>query len=546
MFPIVVNDGQSEFPTDDIFYIVCKEGVYLKKKLGVMESIAPVKNISILKSIQTMAKMHIKKIPAKTAQQIINFFKAVYLEHHAEAIVLLFYNQDTKKYKVVCPFQEVSAGAADYNKGVVIEGYDMIGTIHSHAGMSAFHSGVDDDDEKSFDGLHITFGNMNDPDISVSASIVANGFRTIVDPRDYINQLEMTIDIDEEVKVPYAKSWKWDKDQHKMVEIKSKNRFYTKRNFDQRFRVKLSKDPKFDISWTERVTKKVYQAPKWSQGWYGYGAHNQNSPHFDPDLWNGWGGHTTTGNSLVPLAVKGTPVGKGVPASGRVIRKSEISPCDACTFKNHKISINLDKLDDPSKKEVLAWALEQLENDADYTIRETLKGDDDSDFTHYHCEQCGGRFTVNELENDPICPTCGIDDHLEEITAMEVMLSDAEFASLEPIDEPTDKIGEGMNIIYCNSCGSSYSRDFLNGGNQCPVCNTVLNDGKTSGEDEIIAQSKADSGSYLDPEREAIEKALEADKELQRIPVPHQKAIPLNKPKKMGIIQSILNRTKKS
>jgi len=545
MFPIVVNDGQSEFPTDDIFYIVCKEGVYLKKKLGVMESIAPVKNISILQSVQTMAKMHIKKIPAKTAQQIINFFKAVYLEHHAEAIVLLFYNQDTKKYKVVCPFQEVSGGAADYNKGVVIDGYDMIGTIHSHAGMSAFHSGVDDADEKSFDGLHITFGNMKDPDISVSASIVANGFRTIVDPRDYINQLEMTIDIDEEVKVPYATSWRWDKDQHKMVEITNKNKFYTKRNFDQRFRVKLSKDPKFDIAWMERVTKKVYTPPKWSQGWYGYGAHNPNSPHFDPDLWDGWGGHATPGKALTTTVAKGTPVGKGVPGPGRVIRKSETSPCDACTFKNHKISIMLDKLDDPAKKEVLAWALDQLESDADYTIRETLK-DGDSDLTHYHCEQCGGRFRVDELENDPVCPTCGIDDHLEEITAMEVMMSDVEFASLDPVEETSGEIGSGMNIIYCNSCGSSYSSDFLNGGIQCPVCNTVLAGREPSSEDVAIAQSKADSGSYLDPDREAIEKALEADKEVERIPVPHQTSMPLNKPKKMGIIQSIFNRTKKS
>jgi CRISPR/Cas system-associated exonuclease Cas4 (RecB family) len=40
MFPIVVNDGQTEFPDADIYYIVCKEGVYLKKRLGVMESTA--------------------------------------------------------------------------------------------------------------------------------------------------------------------------------------------------------------------------------------------------------------------------------------------------------------------------------------------------------------------------------------------------------------------------------------------------------------------------------------------------------------------------
>ena len=63
MFPVFVNDGSSELPDNDIMYIVSKEGVYLKKKLGIMESITPVKEISVLKSIEMMATMHIKSIP---------------------------------------------------------------------------------------------------------------------------------------------------------------------------------------------------------------------------------------------------------------------------------------------------------------------------------------------------------------------------------------------------------------------------------------------------------------------------------------------------
>ena len=50
MFPVVLNDGKSELPNDDIYYVIAKEGVFLKKKLGVMESLAPVKEISILQS----------------------------------------------------------------------------------------------------------------------------------------------------------------------------------------------------------------------------------------------------------------------------------------------------------------------------------------------------------------------------------------------------------------------------------------------------------------------------------------------------------------
>ena len=290
MFPVIINDGQTPFPDDDIFYIVAKEGVFLRKKLGVMDSVAPVKNISILQSVQTAARMNIKKIPAKDAQQIINFFKAVYKEHYAEAIVLLFYNLEEKKYKVVCPVQEVSGGAADYSKAITIEGYDMIGTIHSHAGMSAFHSGVDDDDEKSFDGLHITFGNMRDDDISVSASIVANGHRVMVRPEDYINNFVRTVDVNETVKVPYATTYKWDKELKKMMPVKT-DKFYNKHKFDQRYRVKLARDPKFPAEWMKKVTKKSYvyaggrAGGNWYDGWYGHGS------YYDPRYWQGWQGH---------------------------------------------------------------------------------------------------------------------------------------------------------------------------------------------------------------------------------------------------------------
>ena len=177
MFRVFVNDGTQEMPNDDIMYIVCKEGIYLKKKLGIMESITPVQGISVLQSVEMTAQMHIKPIPGTLFAQVISFFKEVYNEHFGEAIVLLFYNEERKVYKVVPPAQKVSGGGVDYNRAMTIEGYIMVGDIHSHANMSAFHSGIDDADEKSFDGLHITIGNNKDEQVSISASIVSNGQR---------------------------------------------------------------------------------------------------------------------------------------------------------------------------------------------------------------------------------------------------------------------------------------------------------------------------------------------------------------------------------
>jgi len=587
MFPIVVNDGQTPFPKDDIFYIICKEGVYLKKKLGVMDSIAPVKNISILESVQTSATMHVRKIPAINVQQIINFFKAVYKEHYAEAIVLLFYNIEKKHYKIFCPHQEVNSGAAEYNKGITIEGYDMIGTIHSHASMSAFHSSIDDDDEKSFDGLHITFGNMRDDDISISASIVANGHRVIVNPSDYINNLVKTVDVDEEVKVPYSKTWKWDKDEKKMVEIQTSGRYYTRKEFDQRFQVQLSRDPKFPVAWMKRVEKKAYTTYKrgnyghWAEGWYGYGA------RFDGEesYWKNWQGHNKQGNKNLPALVN-------QPASTTIGAKTEerkdTTPCDDCTFKNHKIGIALDQLDEVVKRQVIEWALDEVDQDANFTISESL-GEDGDDLSHYECVSCGSRFSIDESNGNAACPLCKTDDYLSEISASEVLMGDDD--ELVVSDEEIDD--SYLSMHKCDICGSTFTKDFAADGH-CPTCGVVLDvhtrnrtiqseddyihcpdcsrsfekvrlesdascpfcfrdfdmseitDNGASTEETNIETAHQDSGDYLNPDTEAIQAAIEADQDAERIPIPGQDSIPINKQrKKSGIFANIFKGRKK-
>jgi len=547
MFPIIVNDGQTPFPEDDIFYIVCKEGVYLKKRIGVMDSVAPVKNISILESIQTSAKLHIKKIPATQAKQVVNFFKAVYKEHYSEAIVLLFYNIEKKHHKIICPYQEVTGGNADYTKGITIEGYDMIGTIHSHAGMSAFHSGTDDKDEDHFDGLHITFGNMRDDDISVSASIVANGHRVIVNPSDYINQMVKTVDIDEEVKVPYSKTWKWDKDKNKMVEIQTAGRFYTRKEYDQRYRVQLSKDPKFPASWMDKVEKKSWTAKTVTTGkdaWYGYGN------FYEGSYWHGWRGHKVAQKSATQtnLPVTTKPGVKPTQPISAVVEKKEVSACDSCAFKDHKISVALDRLDEETKKKIIEWALDEIDQDANYVISEAI-GENADDLSYYECVSCSSKFSVNESTGEAACPVCKTDGYLIEITPAEFMLDEDE------VEEDKSNInvdGTSMNMIDCKACGSSFTYEFMNDG-QCPTCEEILDveaydkamhtveTDEYSTETENINIVSRDSGAYLNPDTEEIEGAIQ-DEDVERIPIPGYNALPINKhPRKPGVFAEIAN-----
>jgi hypothetical protein len=189
MFKVFINDGTNEVPKDDIYYIVSKEGTFLHKKVGIMESVAPVENISILESmdVQLYAKLHIPKIPPNLFAQCASFLKHNSLILHSESICLIFYNQEKKKFKLLPPYQLVSAGGIRYIPEI-LDGYDLIGDVHSHPG-SAFHSSTDQSDEETFDGLHITLGYLNQDDIQISCSIMSNGMRVMVDPEEYISGL---------------------------------------------------------------------------------------------------------------------------------------------------------------------------------------------------------------------------------------------------------------------------------------------------------------------------------------------------------------------
>ena len=62
----------------------------------------------------------------------------------------------------------------------------MAGTIHSHAAMSAFHSGTDDHDEQFFDGVHITIGKL-DSVPEYSCSLVVHGKRAMFDASQLVD-----------------------------------------------------------------------------------------------------------------------------------------------------------------------------------------------------------------------------------------------------------------------------------------------------------------------------------------------------------------------
>lgn len=497
MFPIMINDGNTPTPDSDVYYVVGKEGVFIKKRLGIMESLSPVKNISILESVQATAKMHIAKMPAIMVAKIANFFTDVYEEHRSEAVVLLFYNEEHEHYKIVVPPQKVSAAGAEYNRAITVEGYTMIGTIHSHANFSAFHSGTDQGDEQSFDGLHITFGhNQKDP-ISISASIVANGHRTIVEPEEYLEGVQKVVDIDEVEKVPTTRTYKWDPKQKKMVETTSKfqsQTFRTYRVFDKRYEITRRGNQKAATpkTWMDSVEKRTYTYTKYhgaGMGWWqGYqqGGYWKDGKYHPPGKENNkWGGNFDSSiwnktNQRSPGALaKGIQDEKKQPPQNVGVKVDPIKfPTHTGNREDGPLVTDITAPEKPLPCFTCAFQQRAFEFIAEQIEKkyESLLEDEEE---NYYCDKCNILVSFeyddeDEIKGEMVCPSCKSDEYL-------VQLVEDEEEDDPPVYQAIDDYGDDTiakkNIIKCLSCKTEVDISMLvqsPAGGECPTCSTVL------------------------------------------------------------------------
>lgn len=160
-------------------YIVAGDGIYLKESGGFIDQIIKVNNINGLVdfNIENTCTINMPDIPFHIILDSWKFFREVYKQHKSEAIVILCLDDTTNTYSIVAPKQEVSSASLDYE----LDGLtNVVGTIHSHANMGAFHSGVDNSDEEHMDGIHITLGDMEESFPSISCSLTKSCKRYMI------------------------------------------------------------------------------------------------------------------------------------------------------------------------------------------------------------------------------------------------------------------------------------------------------------------------------------------------------------------------------
>lgn len=185
MFPMYLIQSAKdieESKNDKIAYLIGCNGVFIRKQNVVFDVVQalfkPEKErykISGLEKIEGYCVYRLPNFDKKTFGRIIGFFREVYKLHSSEALLYIFYNPETKEWDLKAPAQEVNAASVEQKEEIEAhEGFKLIGSVHSHGGMSAFHSGTDHEDQGDLDGFHLTIGNI-DKHLSFDAKLYCNG-----------------------------------------------------------------------------------------------------------------------------------------------------------------------------------------------------------------------------------------------------------------------------------------------------------------------------------------------------------------------------------
>lgn len=260
-FPVYVAIGGNKINTNEIdspiAYVLAGKGVFLYSNSGIFETLT-LSDVGIagLSESNAQCLMNLRRIPKNLVMQVLGFFHWAYKEHSSEAIVLPYYNSANNTWRIVVPEQTVTRGHCDYtvpNPNDVPEGYDRIGSWHSHGDMSAFHSGVDTHDEfEGDDGLHMTSGDFTKTQASqkpsIVASIAAHGTRFTLHPSQIF-----TLDI-EQKDIPATVKWQGSE----RVALAKRTEFFMK------LEAKESLD--FPEEWKNRVTAAKVQIQSSSSG----------------------------------------------------------------------------------------------------------------------------------------------------------------------------------------------------------------------------------------------------------------------------------------
>lgn len=185
------EDFDPEAVSGEQYYVVTGNGIFFNKITKAGSALVPVEGLPWCKKPEISFRLQLPKVPGLILMQALTFFRQVFEKYNSESYLTIMYSEKLNQYMLWCPKQTVTHTSVNYDRtdqpnfeNRQVNGWQMVGTIHSHCDFSAFHSGTDVHDEDSFDGIHITLGHVNKEQISMESSISFNKNREKMEPEN--------------------------------------------------------------------------------------------------------------------------------------------------------------------------------------------------------------------------------------------------------------------------------------------------------------------------------------------------------------------------
>ena len=140
------------------------------------------------------------KLGQAALEFIVGFFGKVFEKHGSESIVLLLWNLDRQRYKLLVPEQEATvwegySGSRSpmdvrYTVPPLPRRHLLLGSIHCHGDIGAYSSSMDCNDERYRDGVHAIVGHVHREPPSFHVELAVDGHRFPMEFNDFFEGYE--------------------------------------------------------------------------------------------------------------------------------------------------------------------------------------------------------------------------------------------------------------------------------------------------------------------------------------------------------------------
>jgi hypothetical protein len=191
-------------PVGGLRYVLARNGLFLERRTRLFATCTEVDRYPVgLDEHTESCRLHFGRLPRRMCRIMLGFFRRAYAMHGGEAVLLLLYHPEHRRFRWYCPRQTIEK-RQDYYGGWYTDydirydepdalppGWVLAGDAHSHAWMPAYASYTDVAEERYKDGLHVVAGRIDRAEAELSVEFVMDQKRFRVAVEDVFSGCDL-------------------------------------------------------------------------------------------------------------------------------------------------------------------------------------------------------------------------------------------------------------------------------------------------------------------------------------------------------------------